>query len=125
MRQWTCFPFFQSLVQEHCHRFLINTSSSPVAELGYWRLLFCFASNDSVYHPVTTLNEDCTQIFHLQIDLFLDSWRSALQNVVIQANKIIESNLLLNFKEAPLFLVLLLQDLPLNHVSGQSFLDNP
>lgn len=125
MRQWTCPPSLQSLVQENCHQFLVNTSPSPVAELSYWRLLSRSASNDSVYHPVTTLNEDCTRVCHLQIDLSLDSWRFALQNTVIQANKILDSSLLFNLKEAPLFPVSLLQDSPSNHLPGQSFLDDP
>ena len=73
MRQWNSPLSLYLLMQENCSRFLVNTSPLPIAELSYWRLLSRFVGNNSVYHPVTTLNEDCTQISHMQIDLSLDS----------------------------------------------------
>lgn len=118
MRQWNSSPSLHSLVQENCSRFLVNTSPSPITELSYWRLLFRSVGNDLVYHPVTTLNVDCTRVSHMQIDISLDSWRSALQNVVIQANQILDLILLLNLKEALLFPLSLLQDSPSNYFPG-------
>lgn len=52
----------QDIVRQECNEFLVNTTSTPVAELSFWRLLTWKARNDTVRHPVTTLNADCTQV---------------------------------------------------------------
>ena len=61
----------------------------------------------------------------MHIDLSLDCWRSALQNVVRQAGDILDSNLLLGLEDLPFFPLTLLHDLPSNHSPGQSFLNDP
>lgn len=102
MRPWEAPPSLYSLVKDKCSS-LVNTSSSPIAELSYWRLLTRSVGNDSVWHPVTTLNVDCTRVSHMHIDLSLDCWRSALQNVVRKAGDILDSNLLLSLEDVPFF----------------------
>ena len=52
----------QDLVRQECDEFLVNTTSTTIAELSFWRLLTWKARNDTVRHPVTTLNADCTQV---------------------------------------------------------------
>ncbi len=52
----------QDIVRQECNSFLVNTTSTPIAELSFWRLLSWKARNDTVRHPVTTLNTDCTQV---------------------------------------------------------------
>ena len=124
MQKWEASPSLFSLVKDKCNSFLVNTSSSPIAELSYWRLLTRSVGNDSVWHLVTTLNDNCTRVSHMQIDLSLDCWRSALQNVLRQAGDILDSNLLLGVEEVPLFLLTCLHDSPSNHSPGQSFLND-
>ena len=62
----------QDIVRRECQHYLVNTSSSPIAELSFWRLLTWTASNDTVRHPVTTMNDDCTQVSHGSITMNIE-----------------------------------------------------
>ncbi len=115
----------QNYVQQECNRFLVNISPCPIAELSYWRLLSRTASNDIVHHPVTTLNDDCTVINHLHIELRLQDWRSALKQLLEKATDILESSLLFDQGEAPRFPVEVLKDNPGDRWPARCFLDDP
>lgn len=63
----------EHLTREQCAQYLKNSLSSPILELSCWRLLCWSASNDSVLHPVTTVNENCAQVTHRSVQLNLNT----------------------------------------------------
>lgn len=71
----------EAVVREQYKEFLVNTKASPTSELLYWRLLTWTASNDTIRHPVTTINASCTQVNHLGIELEIGPWRQDLQDL--------------------------------------------
>ena len=86
----------EHIVREQCRQFLVNTNPSPIAELSYWRLLTWTASNDAVRHPITTVNDDCTQLSHRTITLSIEAWRERLRAMLVSARELLESTLLLS-----------------------------
>ncbi|KAL8794984.1 MAG: hypothetical protein Q9182_007576, partial [Xanthomendoza sp. 2 TL-2023] len=115
----------EAIVREQCQLFLINTTSTPMAELLYWRLLTMTASNDTVRCPVTTVNADCTQVTHLGIELNIEAWRGALQELLQSAETILEGSLLLDLPEVPIYDVASVVDTPNDSRPGKCFLDDP
>lgn len=111
-------------VRTECRQYLVNTTPTPAAELLYWRLLTWTASNDTVRHPVTTINADCTQVNHLGIELNIDSWRGALRELLGSADDLLAETLLLGLKEVPIYPVSTLYDTPSDTRPGKSFLDD-
>jgi len=115
----------EHLIREQCALFLKNSVSSPISELCWWRLLCWTASNDSVLHPVTTVDENCTQINHRSVQLNLETWRQGLRALLTSAHQICEDTLLLNLHEAPEHHVENLMDTPGDLRPGKCFLDDP
>ena len=115
----------EHIVREQCQQFLVNTNSSPIAELSYWRLLTWTASNDAVRHPVITINNDCTQISHRAITLGIEAWREGLRAMLVSASELLKNTLLLGLDEAPHYPVSMLVDNPSDLRPGKSFLDDP
>lgn len=115
----------EQMLREQCALFLKNSVSSPISELSWWRLLCWTASNDSVLHPVTTVNEDCTQVTHRSVQLDLETWRQGLRSLLGSASQICEETLLLGLHEAPDFAVDNLVDNPADLRPGKCFLDDP
>jgi hypothetical protein len=102
----------EHLIREQCALYLENSVSSPFSELSWWRLLCWTASNDSVLHPITTVNEDCTLVTHRSVQLNLEVWRQGLRALLGSANEICEDMLLLGLHEAAEFHVENLTDNP-------------
>lgn len=115
----------EHLFREQCAQYLKNSVSSPISELSWWRLLCWSASNDSVLHPVTIVNEDCTQVTHRKGQLNLNTWREGLCALLESANQVCEDVLLLGLQEAPEFHVENLMDNPADLRPGKCFLDDP
>ncbi|KAL8689011.1 MAG: hypothetical protein Q9218_005217, partial [Villophora microphyllina] len=115
----------KTLVREQFTRFQINTTATPIAELSFWRLLTWTASNDTVRHPVTTMNADCTQVTHLGIELSIGSWRQALQDLYQAAETVLQEDLLLDLPEVPVYSVASMVDTPSDNRPGKCFLDDP
>lgn len=59
----------EDLVHVECNQHLVNTTRSSIAELSYWRLMSRTASNDTVTHSVTYLNEEQTIVNHLHLEM--------------------------------------------------------
>ena len=114
----------EAVVRGECKNFLVNTKATPMAELLYWRLLTWTASNDTVRHPVTTVNASCTQVNHLGIELEIGSWRQALQDLFNSAEGLLQKTLLLGLSEVPVYQVGTLVDTPSDHRPGKCFLDD-
>ena len=114
----------QTIVREQCKRFLVNTTPTPLAELSCWRLLTWTASNDTVRHPVTTINAACTQVTHLGIELEVPAWQRALQDLLGSAEALLRESLLLDLPEVPKYDVARLVDTSSDSCPGKSFLDD-
>ncbi|KAI4264672.1 MAG: hypothetical protein L6R42_000232 [Xanthoria sp. 1 TBL-2021] len=119
----------QSLLEEsvrtECRQYLVNTTATAAAELLYWRLLTWTASNDTVHHPVTTMNADCTQVNHSGIELNIDSWRGALRELLGSAEDLLAESLLLGLDNVPIYTASTMYDTPSDTRPGKSFLDDP
>ena len=115
----------KSIVKEQCQLYLINTNPCPIAELSFWRLLAWTASNDTVRHPITSMNEDCTQITHATITLDVEKWRMSIPMMLDSAGRLLEDTLLLGLHEAPHYSVGHLVDDFSDNTPGKSFLDDP
>ena len=113
------------IVRQQCARYLVNTATSSISELSYWRLLFWTTKNDSVRHSVTTINDDCTQINHATVNLNIEIWREGLRTMLDAAREILKNTLLLGLGEAPRFPMDTLIDNPSNLQPGANFIDNP
>lgn len=101
------------------------SGSSPISELSWWRLLSWTASNDSVSHPITTVDDNYAQITHRSVELNLATWRQGLRTLLESANAICEEMLLVGLHEAPEFHVENLVDNVADLRSGKCFLDDP
>lgn len=95
-----------------------------MGELLCWRLLTWTASNDTVRHPVTTINASCTQVNHLGIELEIGSWRQALQDLYKSTEGLLQKTLLLGLSEVPVHQIGTLVDTPSDHRPGKCFLDD-
>ena len=93
--------------------------------LSWWRLLSWTASNDSVLHPVNTVNEDCTQVTHHSVQFDVPAWRRGLRSLLESASQICEETLLFGLHEAPEIQVDNLVDKPADLRPGKCFLDHP
>ena len=114
----------EELLEQECRRFLINSQRTPVAVLSHWRLLGRAASNDTVTHPVTTLNEDCTIIIHQDVILHVSHWRKGLHQLLDSATEGLENELLLNLHEAPRYPLSILHDNVSDLRPGKCFLND-
>ena len=110
----------QDIVRAECQHYLVNTCSSPVAELSFWRLLTWTASNDTVRHPVTTMNDDCTQVSHATITMNIEEWRAGIHSMIDTATELLKEELLLGL-DAPHYSIAMLIDSPTDLRPGQSF----
>ena len=115
----------EELMKRECHRFLVNSRRTPIAVLSHWRLLGRTASNDTVTHPVTTLNEDCTIITHQDVQLRVERWQAGLRQLLVSATEGLETELLFGLHEAPSYPISLLRDNVSDSRPGRCFLDNP
>lgn len=115
----------EAVVEQECTRFLINTSHSPIAELSFWRLVCWKASNDTVMHPVTTIDTKLTSVSHLHVCLRFGDWRQALHAMHEQAVRVLENDLLFGLHAVPQYRSSALLDNPSNVSPGFSFLQDP
>lgn len=115
----------EKLLEQECQRFLINTQRTLIAVLSHWRLLGRAASNDTVTHATTTLNEDCTIVTHQDIILHVDHWREELHQLLVSATKELDNELLLNLHETPRYSLSMLHDNVSDLRPGKCFLDDP
>lgn len=88
----------ESLLKQECERLLVGTTHSPIAELSYLRLLTWKVSNDTILHPVTTINGAEP---HLHVALPFDKLRSGLHAILEESEQVLECDLMFNLHAAP------------------------
>ena len=118
-------PTLQDFVRDQCQLHLINTTSGPIAELSYWRLITRAARNDAAHPPVTTITDNCMQVNHGDIELRLPAWRQALQALLREAISILDTDLLFGLGGLIDRPADSLQDNMAELRPGQCFLDDP
>lgn len=115
----------ENIMRKERNLYLINSRSTPVAELSTWRLMSWTASSDSVRHPITTVNDDCTLVLHRNAEFDVQKWRTSIRQMLIIATTICDEELLFNLNDLPKFSLKQLIDNFVDLRPGHSFLTEP